>query len=248
VKPTRVIWILFGLAACGGDKVGTSVGNPPNATLELIAYDGSAGAKRTAAAGVTLEKAFIVVDRVRLRDAATCEGDERVQIEGPLIADLLGGGVLPAPAPLPLAGRRFCRYEMRWKQLNPSDPLPAGADPALAGLSMLVEGRTAAGKRFRIDGEFLEEFRLDGRGGGFELPAATESLFVTFDYAAWIDAAAIDAVAEDPVVISRALNKELYMAFREAVRRSARLFRDADGDGALGAGERKDEQALAGAQ
>lgn len=239
---------LFGMLLCAagcGDQTGTSVGNPPRATLDLVAYDGSGGQKRLEA-GVTLDKALLVVDRVRVRDAANCEGDDRAEIEGPLVADLLGGGVLPEPAALPLQSRRFCRFEMRWKQLNPSDPMPAGTDPALAGLSMLVEGRTAMGKRFVVRGEFGEEFRLDARGGGFELPAAVESLYVAFDYQSWIDAAAIDALTGDPVVISVGENREAYMAFREAVRRSARLFRDVDGDGALGAGERRDEQALAG--
>ncbi len=246
MKSSHVLWTLLCMGACGGDQVGTSVGNPPRTTLDLVAYDGSAGAKHGQAAGVTLDKALLVVDRIRLRDAANCEGDDRVQIAGPLVADLLGGGVLPAPAPLPLTGRKFCRFEMRWKQLTPADTLPAGADPALAGLSMLVEGRTASGKRFIIRGEFLEDFRLDARGGAFELRAATESLFVAFDYAGWIDAAAVEAGAGDPVVISKNDNKTIYMSFRDAVQRSARLFRDADGDGALGAGEHKDASALAG--
>ncbi len=246
MKPSHLLWTLLTVSACGGDQVGTSVGNPPRTTLDLVAYDGAAGAKRSQAAGVTLDKAFIVIDRVRLRDAASCEGDDRVQLEGPLVADLLGGGVLPAPAPLPLTGRKFCRFEMRWKQLTPADPMPAGTDPALAGLSMLVEGKTASGKRFSIRGEFLEDFRLDARGGGFELPGVTESLFIGFDYSTWIDAAAIEAGTGDPVVVSKNDNKTIYMSFRDAVQRSARLFRDTDGDGALGAGERKDASALAG--
>ena len=246
MKSSQVLCTLLILGACGGDQVGTSVGNPPRTTLDLVAFDGGGGAKRGNAAGITLDKAFIVVDRIRLRDAARCEGDDRVQVEGPLVADLLGGGVLPAPAPVPLAGRRFCRFEMRWKQLTPADTLPQGADPGLAGLSMLVEGRTASGKRFVLRGEFLEDFRLDARGGAFELPGQKESLFVGFDHAGWFDAAAIEAGSGDPVIISKNDNKTIYMSFRDAVQRSARLFRDTDGDGALGAGEHKDASALAG--
>ncbi len=233
--------VLFG--ACSS----TSVGNPPRNSVEiqLTAFEQAPAKPVRAAAGLTVSRALMVVERVRLR---TCAGKE-VQYAGPYVADLLGTGVVGMAPRLEVADRTFCSVQLKFSKLE-RDKVPAGAPADLVERSIVLEGATAAGRRFRVEADFDDEFELrTGGAAGLTVAAGDARIFIAFASNTWLDAAALDAIpGSGDILISKDQNQATYEAFRNAVKRSAHLFDDDDHDGRLGDAEEHDDDGGEGAE
>lgn len=234
-------------AACSDPQGGTDVGNGATVELDLSAYEqppGPGSQSVDLSSGARVDAIWMAVDRVRLRPGAEClEDDTEVDLEGPLVADLAGAGLVGGPASFAVQAGPFCRLRVGFHKLEAA--VPAGAPAELAGLSILVLGTRSDGVAFQVRSEINEETELDATNGSFELPAGTSPLFLAHDVGPWIGALALDSLAGSPVVVDKESNADRLAAFEEAVKLSARLFRDQDADGDLSSGEHASGQELA---
>lgn len=237
----RTLAILVVALAGGCD--GSHIGNPSELSLALTGYDGSEPGALTLASGVTVDEAWVVVDRVRLRTAEECgKRDELTDVPAPLVAELVDGVMLPGKPEVEAAATAYCRVEVRFDDLD--EGVVEGVPDDLPGRSILVRGARADGVAFEVAADVKDSFRLDAEDEPFELPEGAAGLLVGFAMDEWLEATALDAAEVgtrdgDPlIVIDDASNDDLYDAFRDAVRESARLFRDQDRDGRLDRAER----------
>src|SRR5688500_4233465 len=197
---------------------GTDVGNP-RVELGLTAYN----------AGAEVQAAWMVVERIRLRPASDCEGGAEVEVEGPLVIDLLAASPL---AGIELEAGAYCRLEVEWQTLDGAPP--ADAPTELAGAAIVVTGPAEGG--FVIRSERNDELRLEAGGDGFTLDEATGALFVAFDLAVWLDGidfTSAEVGADGIIHIDDQDNSDLLDIFDDNVGDAADLFDDDDGDGSL---------------
>lgn len=237
---------LLAAAAC----TGTDVGNPV-VDVELALYEPSfpaepAAAARTTvrpgeAATVTIEEAWVAIDRVRLRAAAACEGQAELEIADAFALDLLAPGPIPRLAMLEVTATDYCRFELRWASAE-ADELPAGAPAELAGASIYLAGTRGDGAPFVLRSDRGDELRLDAIGGGFPIDHATGALFVAFSGQALLAGVNLEAAALEGGVarIEDGSNDDQLAAFEANLEAAVRLFDDDDNDGELDPDERAD--------
>lgn len=235
------------LALRCGPKAGTDVGNGASVSLDLRAYQAPPSAKPqslTLADGVRIDELWMVVDQIRLRPGSSCSGnDSDVDVEGPLVADLLEGGVLGGPAAFPVQAGPFCELRVGFHKLEGAPPVGAPAD--LQGRSLLIRGARADGVPFLVQSELGDRFELKAKGGAFSLPEGRSPLFLAYELDAWMSALDLASIPGASVVVSKDENKDRLDAFELAVKQSARLFRDQDDDGALSPAESTPDEVLA---
>ena len=232
-------------AALAAGRTGSHVGNPTaQLSLALTGYDAAEPGALTLSSGVEVSEAWVVLDRVRLRTADECgKHDETTDVPAPLAAELVASRMLPALPELEALATSYCRVELRFHDLD-ADGLP-GAPADLPGRSILVRGVRADGVAFEIAADVRDAFRLDAEDMPFQIATGDGGLLVAFAMDEWLDATALEAAevgtrdGEPFVTIDEASNGPLYAAFRDAVRESARLFRDQDSDGHLDASEKE---------
>jgi hypothetical protein len=225
------------IAGCSsnGPKGGTDVGNGATVSINLQAYeDADAGPRSLALAdGGRIDELWMVVDRIRLRPGDTCSGgDTAIDIRGPLVADLVGDGLIGGPASFPIVPGPFCRFHLGFQKLDPQ-AVPTGAPADLANLSILVKGARSDGVLFSVEADFGEEFDVDAKSGSFALPAGPSPLLVAFDLASWMTALDLESLSGSPIVVSPDVNKDRLDALDTAVQTSEHLFHDENGDGKL---------------
>lgn len=235
------------LALRCGPKAGTDVGNGASVSLDLRAYQAPPSAKPqslTLADGVRIDELWMVVDQIRLRPGSSCSGnDSDVDVEGPLVADLLEGGVLGGPAAFPVQAGPFCELRVGFHKLEGAPPVGAPAD--LQGRSLLIRGARADGVPFLVQSELGDRFELKAKGGAFSLPEGRSPLFLAYELDAWMSALDLASIPGASVVVSKDENKDRLDAFELAVKQSARLFRDQNDDGALSPAESTPDEVLA---
>jgi hypothetical protein len=179
------------LASCLGERVagGTGVGNPPlgSATIALVASPspspalkpasgsssaGDSGLYLSDGAGMQFHLKSCVANvgyiRIKLPDGITCRPEipgcetDRVELEGPLLADLLAGTLAPDPGAMTIPVGSYNRVEIRFEAPRDDAPNP---DPALRESSMHLSGTFAYAGRtdrtFDISLDFDEEVRFD---------------------------------------------------------------------------------------
>lgn len=222
---------------------GSHVGNPAELTLALTGFDGSAPGALTLGSGIVVDEAWVVLDRVRLRTAEECgRHDETTDVPAPLAAELVSGRMLPARPELAARPTTYCRVELQFDDLD--EGVLEGVPPDLAGRSVLVRGARADGVAFELATDVKDSFRLDAEDDPFALPAGATGLLVGFAMDEWLDAAELAGAEVGTrdgapfVTIDDRANSGLHDSFRDAVRESARLFRDENRDGQLNASER----------
>lgn len=216
---------------------GTEVGNPFH--LGLAAYH------LTPRAGIAVDGAWLVLDRVRFRPAATCETEVDIERTAQLVVDIESGVIPTELRDLAGSADAYCRIELRWHTLDGA--VPAGAPPELAGASMVVTGTRGDGKRFVIRSRRGDELRLRARGAGLGVEGIT-ALFAGFDLTAWLAGVELDAatVGGDGVVhLDDDANRALRDVFDANVAAAAKVFADLDHDEQLDDNERDDADALA---
>lgn len=236
-------------AACDGPRGGTDVGNGATATvsLDVRGYDDLAGAKGVASAGeLQIDEVWVSLDRVRLRPGTRCTGpDERIDVGGPLVAELMSG-LVGGPVALDVELGTFCEFRAGFRRLD-SESVPASAPPELIGASMFVRGHTASGTPFTVTSRQTEILRLTAIDGSFALGEDDDSLVLAFDLGRWLASIDFDDESEgkQKIVIDDTHDAKKLAEVERQARESARLYRDADSDHDLGPEERASGQELA---
>lgn len=234
---------LAGVACIGpgaGPSAGTEVGNPILVDLDFAVHD------RTGALALTVDTAWLAVERIRLRRADTCEVEPGIVIPGPIAVDLLAAGPPPALTDVALETGDYCRFEVEWDAFAAG--LPPGAPAELAGAAIAITGTRSDGTPFVLRSERNDEIRLDGVNGAFTLDEATTALFVGMDLARLFAGVELDAAvvsADGIIYIDDARNGDLIDLFEDNLRAAAELFDDDDDNGELDPGEADADDVLA---
>lgn len=233
------------LPACTGTDVGNGI-----VDVDFALYDSKESAGGTARAqaapdGLSVDNAWVTVERVRLRDAASCDGETEVEFIGPFAVDMLAPGTPEALSGLEVSFADYCRFELRWDALRQAqDGVPA----ELVDASILIEGTREDGTRFILRSERGDELRLDARDGAFSVDEMTSALFVAFDAQGLFDQVDLDGaeVGTGGVIrIENGSNEELLRTFDDNLTDAAKLFDDNDGDKELDPEERDQTDVLA---
>ncbi|NNE35846.1 MAG: hypothetical protein HKN13_11440, partial [Rhodothermales bacterium] len=105
ILTTALLW------SCTGTDVGNGI-----VDVDFAVYDSSESSALAAAAppGLTITSAWVAVERVRLRDAASCEGETEAEFIGPFAVDMLAAGSIPELSGLEVLFTDYCRFELRW--------------------------------------------------------------------------------------------------------------------------------------
>jgi hypothetical protein len=218
---------------------GTETGNP--------VVDLSFALEQAPVGGDEITGAWVSVERIRLRNAADCNGSAEVEILGPLAIDLLAQQPPPALQDIEVRGGGYCRFEFAFHVS--SEALPPEIPAALDGRSLLIEGTRADGTPFVLRSDRSGDLRLDAVDeAGFPISSATKTLFVAFQEEALFAGIDLDLaeVGVDGVIrIESGQNDDLLNLFEANLDAALRLFDDDDGDGALEAGENDDDDLLA---
>jgi len=220
--PRAVRWaLLFGLlqlVACGS---GTETGNPSD-TLRL----GVGALPGKAPEELMLEEARVSVPSLFF---TACPGDDAAPPAAPAALDLM------APSPLalsvPWSSDLACGATI---ELGPS---PLAEPVPLAGLGFRFSGVRTDGVPFEITSTFSRHYPLVTNPPDTPLDAA--SLFIAFDLAVWLDAAAVPTLPNDSgsIVIDSAHNVDALTALEAAGVHAIALYLDADRDGVLDSSE-----------
>ena len=224
---------------------GSHIGNPTELTLALRGYDASEPGALTLSSGVVVDEAWVVLDRVRLRTAEECgKHDDTTDVPAPIAAEIVSGQMIPARPVLAAAATTYCRVELRFDDLDPGVLEDVPTD--LPDRSILVRGERADGVAFEIAADYKDSFRLDAEAMPFAVSEGEGGLLIGFAMDEWLDGAALEAAevgtrdGQPFIAIGSGDNRPLYEAYRNALRASARLFRDQNRDGALNASERSE--------
>jgi len=185
-------------------------------------------------------------DRFKLRDAATCDGDNVIDVEATVVSDLLRDEHYPELPTIAREVRRFCRFELRIKRV-PVDDVPAGAPQEIGDRAIWLTGRLADGTPFELETVEDDNTKLEAVDGFFALPEKESRLFLAFLWDGWFENLSFDAFTadEDGVLrVDKGDDEEWVKKFRGNVKHSARLFRDLDDDGVLDDAEMEDSLAV----
>lgn len=237
------------LAGC----VGTEVGNPQDseASVDFAGYEHADPRALTFESGARIERAWLSVESLELREASDCDGPETLQVEGPFAVDLVGGQELPEAPTFTRPATSYCKLKLRLRPL--AAPID-GAPEALTEASLYVTGETAGGVPFEVRAELNEAYVMVARGGEFSLERAHESLLVGVALNELIEPALADAAessaapadtpaepnpaserGEDQLLIDAQTNQSSLAQIKQSLRSSLRLFRDRDEDGRVDA-------------
>jgi len=241
------------LTACG-PEAGTAVGNGRTISFELQGYEDTSSTATqsiTLSSGTRLDTVYMVVERLRLVPGTDCgaeedDNDDESDIDGPFVANLLEGGVLDGAPGFTTESESFCRFRLKFKELDIAEA-PAETPAELADQSIRITGTRSDGIAFTVESAVSDTFKLDATGGSFKLQPGEHPFIVGYELSAWVSALALDTLNSDPIVINSRQNSDRLDVFEDAVKASARLFRDQNGDGELSATEHDSGSALAGA-
>ena len=199
-----------------------------------------------AAGSASVNEAWVSVDRIRLRDAVTCDDQTELDLRGPFAIDARASGAITALSDIEVASTDYCRFELRW---SPYKGPVTGVPDELPGASFLIKGTRADGISFILRSERGNELRLDARSDmGFSINDATHALWVGFDLANLFKGISLDTaiVDNDGIIrIEKDSNRALLDVFDDNIDRVAKLFDDNDGNGELDPNERSDNETLA---
>lgn len=240
--------------------VGTEVGNPaqnnnvPETTEVSIEFVGYQDLTRNALSlenGIEIEEAWVVFDELRFQECLDDDNTEREDEEqiddeesgrnddhtetgwlGPGVVELTSGQEYPALLATMTPGN-YCGIEFDVKpaeriELSPQSPTELGT------ASVLIRGRTPTGVKFELLGEIEAEFSLEG---DIQMIAGEDAFLIGFALNKWFDADFFKETKGDPIIINTDQHSDWLETFENSFEESAVLYRDANGDGVLGADE-----------
>ena len=242
------------LLACGGgaSQGGTEFGNPSRVTVRVIGYQSSNfQALQLTVGDLTVNKALIVLDRLRFRPLEACidesnESDD-IRFDGPFIVDLLVPPTMAELDGVDIPSDTYCRIELRLEKLDEED----APSSELADRSVLIEGTRADGVAFQVVLDVNEEFELRSASAGFLIDTSMDidTFFIAFDLDQWfsnvdLDDTSVDVTTDsngDPLILIDDDNNEvLHESIIDNLKRSADLFEDKDDDDELDEDEEDD--------
>ncbi len=247
-----VVAVAVGALACFGctsPQGGTDVGNGRTIKLDLQAYKAGPAVTTKSmelSGGVIINLAYMALDRVRLVPGASCEDehdDSKFDIEGSLVADLLDG-MVTGDATFGTEFTEFCELKLGMHPVDLEDS-PADTPPAMDGLSLWVEGLRGDDVTFTVKSDLDERFELKAKNGSFSLPANMTRLIVGFRMDDWIGALDLDSLGDQHIVVDEQTNQDALKDFEDAVKESARLFRDQNDNDYLDDDEHDEDDVLA---
>ena len=223
----------------GGCSSGTETGNPSfQAELSYAAYSSAplAVAVRNSGAEVTVDSAWLDLDRVALFRAGTCDQAEPSGESVPAlgIGDHAAGkhnATLFASA----AGA-YCGLELPFVLVPPGSTV--GDQPrSLEQHSIMLSGTLGDGTPFSLLSAATPRLHLLADSGDFEISEERPQTLIAFDVAAWF--ANLDWGSATPqggaISISADQNTGLLAQFEANLASGVALYRDSDGDGKLDA-------------
>lgn len=186
---------------------------------------------------VTIDAAYTVLDDVRLVQGDVCDapGEVEFDAEGPFTVDLLAAD--PLVVDIPAASGDYCRLRVR---LDRADGTPDGVPSGMNDHAVYIEGRRVDHTPFVLRSRERFEVDLRSRGAPFPLGDGHDRLVLAFDLGAWLGDLDLDSASpgSDGVIHIDEDNEEgLLEAFEDHVEAIMSLHEDADGDGAVGAGD-----------
>lgn len=223
-------------AACAlwaGGCVGTEVGNPQDdsASVEFDGYERTDARALTLESGLVIDRAWVAVESLELREASRCDGPDALVLEGPLAAELTSGQELPAPPTLERPATTYCKIKLRLGALAaPVDGAPAELDEA----AIFITGARADATPFELRAPIQEVYVLVSPQGGIEFAPGQEALVVGVSLNDWVTPALLEDLAPDAdgvIRIDQDHNQPTLAEFKRNVRRGFHLFRDRDRDG-----------------
>lgn len=227
---------------------GTDVGNGIIISLNMTGYEAppAAGTKGLQlSTGVVVDDLWVATSRFRFRQGADCSVDEtKVDVPGPLVADLAGQGFIGGARDINRSSGPYCRLRLEFEALKAKD-LPSGAPVELTDASVLMRGKRADGTPFVVRSKINGEYRLDAKGQPFDLPEGQNSLVIGFEIGALTSSLGLDSLSGNPILVDDNNNKTALQQFEIALKSSSGLFRDGNDDGALEPNERADGQEIA---
>lgn len=242
--------LLLGVQACAG----TDVGNPPSqvtdteVTVSLRGVDRGAPSGLVLATGDEVTEAWVVIDKLRLRGAESCEGNAAADdVTGPIVAELVSGRELPSAPSFTRQDASFCRLQVSIRPLGAGEV--AGAPAELAGTTLLLRGRRADGVPFVLRSDLGQKLQLDARTAPFTGADGQLSLEVRFAIDAWLSAADLagaelsDVDGVPTIEIDHDRNKDSLEAVEHVLDDSLSLWRDDDdGDDEVAKGRLDDDE------
>jgi hypothetical protein len=214
---------------------GVDVGNPVDVAFTI----------HDAPTGVTIDEAWLGVERLRLRREGECQPDtiDGQEVPGPFVLDLEAVGPDPGLTGVRVSAGVYCRIDVEWSQVEQAGTAP----PELVGHSVLLTGTRADGTPFVIRSLRADFMQLVMAEGLIELDAQ-HGLFIAFDGLALLTNVALDqaTVGGDGVIrIEQGSNDPLLADFEAGMHFAASLFADLDNNGRLDPTERDPANALA---
>ncbi len=229
--------VCLGLAGC----VGTDVGNPQDESaeveLDVKGYDGSDPNALTLPSGLRIDSAWISLSQFEFRQANACTTSGDV-VEQPILVDLISNQTATDRPLFSIPAGDYCRLDAGFVPW--STDVPEGAPSDIAGYSVVIEGARADGTEFTVRSDMDMALQLNAQNGAFGLEIGAQSLIIGFAVDEWFNETALDAIdaGGSEIVINPSNNPAIYGQFNAALRRSGRLFRDANADHALNMSER----------
>ncbi len=220
--------------------------------LRFAAYSSDAGAVRVGEPGLgvvaTVEQVWLALRDLRFRRDCS-RPSQRVDVRGPVVAELVGGRTTGLPGRIPLAATRYCRMAATLRAAD-ATTAPGGAE--LRGVPVLIHGRRTDGVPFVLRSRRIELLSLEAADReGFALKAGGTRLFMAVDLARWMRGLdlAVAEVSHDwrgaVILIDERSNSHLLETFEQRFASGLRLFLDRDGNGVLTPDERGEASALA---
>ncbi len=239
LSPTTTLLVLtVGLAACTGTDVGNPQTGTANVELNFTGYDTTQQRNAlTLSNGYEIESAWVGLQGFGAKQASNCDANTEVDSDETVVLDLIGHTSDYAAPRFQKTAGDFCRFDLTFHKLGASE-LPAAAPADLADHSVVVRGRRDDGVEFVVHSDLADSVPLHSPSTTFHLDAGDDYLLVGFALDEWFDAGQIAAITgEDPIVIDADHHPDLLTNFETAIKTSATLFKDLDGDGNLDANE-----------
>lgn len=221
------VGLCMSLAACAGSESG----NPP-ARFALVADTPDPSG------GVTVDTVYVAVRRADFSQGAMCT-DGGPSISAPTFANLAvpPGEMITLPVGATL---NYCSVRLRIEHAD-TTMLPPGVPAELAGNSVLVAGRRADGRRFRVLSSLDRDVNITALAGTFGVDPTTHAALIVFDAGAWLTGVNLDAApvgADGVAVVDETTAPADAARFDANFSAAISVYSDVDGDGELGTAER----------
>ena len=228
----RVVWSwTLVCLVTGTGCVATDVGNPQDgdpvvSEIRLEAFEENDPRALTFADGMRITHAWIAIDEARFTPCEVVDvdgDDEELQVEGPVVTDLLTGTSFPGPFRPTGTKTVYCGFELDIRPLAASE-LPIGAPADLADTSMLVRGVRKDENPWVVRAQFEDTLEL---AGDVELRHdQVNRLVVGFAANTWISHRELSLLSGNPILIDPSVTPDIHDDFVDAVMESPRLFLD----------------------